>query len=56
MIRALLKNKLVHHDSSNNYDGYRLTPLGYDYLALKVGGERPLVSLQAAPAVACFRI
>ena len=28
-----LKNKLVHHDASS-YDGYRLTTLGYDFLAI----------------------
>ena len=33
-IRELLKHKLVHHDNSK-YDAYRLTPLGYDYLAIK---------------------
>ena len=33
-IRDLLKHKLVHHDNSK-YDAYRLTPLGYDYLAIK---------------------
>lgn len=33
-LKALLRQKLVHHDNSR-YDGYRLTPLGYDFLALK---------------------
>eukprot|EP00271_Cylindrocystis_brebissonii_P018246 TRINITY_DN5088_c1_g1_i1.p1 TRINITY_DN5088_c1_g1~~TRINITY_DN5088_c1_g1_i1.p1 ORF type:complete len:701 (-),score=201.61 TRINITY_DN5088_c1_g1_i1:83-2185(-) len=33
-LRTLLRHKLVHHDSQK-YDGYRLTNLGYDYLALK---------------------
>ena len=33
-LRVLLRAKLVHHDASK-YDGYRLTPLGYDYLAIK---------------------
>ncbi|PSC74501.1 Serine threonine-kinase rio2 [Micractinium conductrix] len=33
-LKHLLRNKLVHHDSSK-YDGYRLTYLGYDYLAIK---------------------
>ncbi|KAF3790107.1 Serine/threonine-protein kinase [Nymphaea thermarum] len=34
VLRNLLKNKLVHHDSSK-YDGFRLTYLGYDFLAIK---------------------
>lgn len=34
MLRNLLKNKLVHHDCKK-YDGYRLTYLGYDFLAIK---------------------
>ena len=45
-IRDLLKHKLVHHDNQK-YDGYRLTPLGYDFLAIKafvnrgaIAGER----------------
>lgn len=33
-LKALLRQKLVHHDAAR-YDGYRLTPLGYDFLALK---------------------
>lgn len=33
-IGVLHKHKLVWHDSKN-YDGYKLTYLGYDYLALK---------------------
>uniref|UniRef100_A0A0D6R5L6 Serine/threonine-protein kinase RIO2 n=1 Tax=Araucaria cunninghamii TaxID=56994 RepID=A0A0D6R5L6_ARACU len=33
-LRTLLKHKLVHHDSSK-YDGFRLTYLGYDFLAIK---------------------
>lgn len=32
-LRVLLKHKLVHHENAR-YDGYRLTPLGYDFLAL----------------------
>ncbi|KAF5842585.1 Rio2, N-terminal-domain-containing protein [Dunaliella salina] len=34
-LRELLKHKLVHHDGSR-YDGYRLTFMGYDFLALRV--------------------
>ncbi|KAL6504151.1 hypothetical protein OROGR_026074 [Orobanche gracilis] len=34
VLSNLLKHKLVHHDSAN-YDGFRLTYLGYDFLAIK---------------------
>ena len=34
-----LKHKLVHHDASK-YDGYRLTPLGYDFLAIHTLSKR----------------
>ncbi|KAJ4825867.1 hypothetical protein Tsubulata_024316 [Turnera subulata] len=34
VLKNLLKHKLIHHDSSK-YDGYRLTYLGYDFLAIK---------------------
>lgn len=34
VLRNLLRHKLVHHDSTK-YDGFRLTYLGYDYLAIK---------------------
>ncbi len=33
-LKVLLRQKLVHHDNCK-YDGYRLTSLGYDFLALK---------------------
>ena len=33
-LRTLLRHKLVHHDGSK-YDGYRLTTLGYDFLAIR---------------------
>lgn len=42
-LKALLRQKLVHHDSSK-YDGYRLTPLGYDFLALKALVNRGAVA------------
>lgn len=32
-LSTCLKHKLLHHDSSK-YDGYRLTTLGYDFLAI----------------------
>ncbi|KAL8089574.1 hypothetical protein AgCh_039157 [Apium graveolens] len=34
-MKNLLKHKLLHHDSSK-YDGFRLTYLGYDFLAIKM--------------------
>lgn len=34
VLRNLLRHKLLHHDSSK-YDGFRLTYLGYDFLAIK---------------------
>ncbi|CAK9321662.1 unnamed protein product [Citrullus colocynthis] len=34
VLKNLLKYKLLHHDSSK-YDGFRLTYLGYDFLAIK---------------------
>jgi RIO-like serine/threonine protein kinase len=33
-LKNLLRSKLVHHDNSI-YDSYRLTNLGYDFLAIK---------------------
>ena len=33
-LKTLLRGKLVHHDGSK-YDGYRLTNMGYDFLALR---------------------
>ncbi|XP_074369575.1 uncharacterized protein LOC141711011 [Apium graveolens] len=35
VMKNLLKHKLLHHDSSK-YDGFRLTYLGYDFLAIKM--------------------
>ncbi|PIA48504.1 hypothetical protein AQUCO_01400824v1 [Aquilegia coerulea] len=34
VLKNLLRHKLVHHDSTK-YDGFRLTNLGYDFLAIK---------------------
>ena len=42
-IKELLKHKLVHHEN-RDYDGYRLTPLGYDFLALKAFVNRGTIS------------
>jgi RIO-like serine/threonine protein kinase len=37
-----LKHKLVHHDRST-YDGYRLTNLGYDFLAVHTLSKRGMI-------------
>ncbi|CAK0784016.1 hypothetical protein CVIRNUC_007219 [Coccomyxa viridis] len=42
-LRGLMRQKLVHHDNQK-YDGYRLTSLGYDFLALKALVNRGAVS------------
>lgn len=42
-VKTLLRHKLVHHDSSK-YDGYRLTNLGYDFLAIKTMVNRGLIA------------
>ncbi|KAF3628346.1 Serine/threonine-protein kinase RIO2 [Capsicum annuum] len=43
VLKNLLKHKLVHHDSSK-YDGFRLTYLGYDFLAIKTLVNRGIFS------------
>ncbi|ONK73582.1 uncharacterized protein A4U43_C04F33140 [Asparagus officinalis] len=43
VLKNLLKHKLVHHDSSK-YDGFRLTYLGYDFLAIKTLVNRGVFS------------
>lgn len=42
-MKTLLRHKLTHHDSSK-YDGFRLTNLGYDYLAIRTMVSRGLIS------------
>ena len=42
-LKVLLKAKLVHHENTK-YDGYRLTYLGYDYLAIKTLVNRGIIS------------
>jgi len=42
-LKLLLKAKLVHHENVA-YDGYRLTYLGYDYLAIKTLFKRGRIS------------
>jgi RIO kinase 2 len=39
----LHRNKLIYHECKK-YDGYRLTYLGYDYLALRTYVARGLIS------------
>ena len=43
LIANLHKNKLIYHESKV-YDGFRLTSMGYDYLALKTLVNRGLIS------------
>lgn len=43
IINLLHKNKLIFHESKQ-YDGYRLTYLGYDYLALRAFVTRGVIS------------
>ncbi|KAK1432239.1 hypothetical protein QVD17_09134 [Tagetes erecta] len=43
VLRNLLKHKLLHHDGSK-YDGFRLTYLGYDFLAIKTMVNRGVFS------------
>ena len=42
-LKGLLRQKLIHHDNCK-YDGFRLTTLGYDFLALKALVNRGAVS------------
>jgi hypothetical protein len=38
-----LKHKLLHHDNTK-YDGYRLTNLGYDFLAINTLTKRGMLA------------
>lgn len=42
-VRELLKHKLLHHEN-REYDGYRLTNMGYDYLAIHTLVQRGSIS------------
>ena len=42
ILAQLLKHKLLHHENVK-YDGFRLTNLGYDYLAIKTFVNRGLI-------------
>ena len=41
-LRTLLRHKLLHHETKG-FDGYRLTPMGYDYLALRALTARGVI-------------
>ncbi|XP_068210884.1 uncharacterized protein RIOK2 [Palaemon carinicauda] len=43
MLRELCKHRLCAYERGKHYDGYRLTNMGYDYLALKVLASRDVV-------------
>lgn len=43
IIATLHRNKLIYHERKT-YDGYRLTYLGYDYLALRTYVARGLIT------------
>lgn len=43
MIQTLLRHKLLHHETKS-FDGYRLTTLGYDFLALRAFSCKGLIS------------
>jgi len=43
MLQTLLRHKLLHHEGKG-FDGYRLTTLGYDYLALRAFLAKGLIS------------
>jgi RIO kinase 2 len=43
VLRTLLRHKLLHHENLK-YDGYRLTTLGYDYLALRALCARGVIT------------
>ena len=44
VMSSLLRDKLLSHDGSKGYDGYRLTNSGYDILALKNLVSKGLIS------------
>jgi len=44
VMASLLRDKLLSHDGSKGYDGYRLTNSGYDILALKSLTQKGIVS------------
>jgi len=44
LLKELCKHTLLSYERGKHYDGYRLTNLGYDYLALKVLVSRGVIS------------
>ena len=44
MLRDLAKNRLVAYETWRNVQGYRLTNLGYDFLALRSLASRDILS------------
>ncbi|XP_013787773.1 serine/threonine-protein kinase RIO2-like [Limulus polyphemus] len=42
-LKELTKNKLLSYERGKRYDGYRLTFMGYDYLALRVLSNKNVV-------------
>lgn len=44
ILRELCKHRLLSYERGKHYDGYRLTNLGYDYLALKALTSRGVVA------------
>ncbi|XP_071539229.1 uncharacterized protein RIOK2 [Panulirus ornatus] len=43
MLQELCKHRLCSYERGKHYDGYRLTNMGYDYLALKVLSSRDVL-------------
>lgn len=43
ILRELCKHRLCAYERGKHYDGYRLTNMGYDYLALKVLASRDVI-------------
>lgn len=44
LLRELCKHRLLSYERGKQYDGYRLTNAGYDYLALKVLAQRGIIA------------
>ncbi|KAF3420377.1 hypothetical protein E2986_01174 [Frieseomelitta varia] len=44
LLKELCRHRLLSYERGKNYDGYRLTNTGYDYLALKVLARRGTVT------------
>ncbi|XP_068988083.1 uncharacterized protein RIOK2 isoform X1 [Bombus flavifrons] len=44
LLKELCKHRLLSYERGKQYDGYRLTNAGYDYLALKVLAQRDIIA------------